>query len=116
MKICMAGACGRMGRRILEIATAEGVEIGAALDRPEFEGTEIVYGLESGAQHKIAVESDAAAAVAKADVLIDFTLASACLANVRAAVAAGKAAVIGTTGLAAAQVAELRELDRKSVV
>ncbi|HOJ69717.1 MAG TPA: 4-hydroxy-tetrahydrodipicolinate reductase, partial [Candidatus Hydrogenedentes bacterium] len=44
MKICVAGACGRMGRRILEMAVADGIEVGAALDLPENAGMELVYG------------------------------------------------------------------------
>ena len=47
---------------------------------------------------------------AKADALIDFTLADACLGHAAAAAAAGIPAVIGTTGLDAAQTDELRRL------
>jgi 4-hydroxy-tetrahydrodipicolinate reductase len=113
MKICMAGACGRMGRRILEMAAqAEDMEIGSALDAPGNAGVE----LSVGATQTVVVGSDAATEAAKADVLIDFTLAHVCLNNVRAAVAAGIPAIIGTTGLNEEQVAELKALSEKAPI
>jgi len=112
MKICMAGACGRMGRRILELAVAEGFEIGGAFDAPESAGTELIVGNESGKPGPIVVSDDPASELAKSDVLIDFTVAGACIGNIKAAAAAGKPAVVGTTGLSDAQKAELAELAR----
>ncbi|HOZ45153.1 MAG TPA: 4-hydroxy-tetrahydrodipicolinate reductase [Candidatus Hydrogenedentes bacterium] len=104
MKICMAGACGRMGRRILELAAAdESMAIGGAFDAPSLAGVEITV----GAGQVVRVGADAASEIAKADVLIDFTVAGASVANVQAAAAAGKPAVVGTTGLSEAQKAEL---------
>lgn len=111
MKICMAGALGRMGRRILEMTVAaDDAEIGSAFDAPNRAGTVLHVGSESGTPQDVVVGDSAAAAVAMADVMIDFTYAGVCLDNVRAAVAAGIPAVIGTTGLTAAQVDELRSL------
>ena len=95
MKICMAGACGRMGRRILEMAAREDdITIGGAFDLPANDGAVVVAGTESGKPVDVTVSSDAAAEIAKADVLIDFTLPEGVVANVRAAAEAGKAAVI----------------------
>ena len=51
-----------------------------------------------------------------ADVLVDFTTPEATMANARAAAEVGKAAVIGTTGLSEAQVAELRELAARTPI
>ncbi|GMV93062.1 MAG: 4-hydroxy-tetrahydrodipicolinate reductase [Candidatus Hydrogenedentota bacterium] len=112
MNICMAGACGRMGRRILELAVADGIGIGGAIDVPQVAGTELVIGSESGNPRTIRVSSDAAAELAKSDVLIDFTVAEACLGNVKSAAEAGKPAVVGTTGLNDSQKAELHALSR----
>ena len=96
MKICMAGAMGRMGRRILELASQDpDTAIGGAFDRPEFAGQTLAL----GEGNIVTVAKDAASALAGSDVLIDFTIASACLENVKAAMDAGKAAVVGTTGL-----------------
>lgn len=100
MKICMAGACGRMGRRILELAAADpDVEIGGAFDVPDLAGTALTVGVESGRRQTVLVSDDAPGQIAGADVLIDFTHASACLGNARVAATVRKPAVIGATGL-----------------
>lgn len=108
MKICMAGACGRMGRRILEMAAAtEDVEVGSAFDRPDCAGIEVQYGNESGKARTVVV-GGSSGEIEHADVLIDFTAPEACINNVRSAASLGKAAVVGTTGLTPAQVVELK--------
>ncbi len=116
MKICMAGACGRMGRRILELAVAEGFEIGGAFDVAQAAGTELIVGGESGKPQTVKVSSDPAAELAKSDVLVDFTVADACVGNVKAAADAGKPAVVGTTGLSDAQKAELESCAKKIAI
>lgn len=106
MKICMAGACGRMGRRILELAAAEeGLEIGGAFDLPHLAGTELALG-----PVRVKVSAEAETELAKADVLIDFTCAEACIGHARTAAAAKKPSVIGTTGLSPEQAAGLKAL------
>ena len=56
MKICMAGALGRMGRRILEMTVAaDDAEIGSAFDAPANAGTVLSVGGESGAPHPVIV-------------------------------------------------------------
>ncbi len=113
----MAGACGRMGRRILEIALQSGdTEIGSALDAPGNAGMVLNLGADSGQATAIEVLGDPHEAAARADVLIDFTLAQVCMANVRAAVEHGIPAVIGTTGLSDAQKEELRALSAKAAI
>lgn len=105
----MAGACGRMGRRILELAgSADDVAIGGAFDLPDNVGRELHLGTETGHPRTVIV-GEAASEIAHGDVLIDFTAPAACIANVRTAVVEGKPAVVGTTGLTEAQVAELRK-------
>lgn len=107
MRICMAGACGRMGRRILELASAaDGIDIGGAIEHSGLDGT--VVTLTTG--ESVTVSANAAAELAKSDVLIDFSIAEACLANVRAAAELKKAAVVGTTGMTAEDRAALEEL------
>lgn len=105
----MAGACGRMGRRILALAAAaEDIEIGGAFDLPEKAGDILLIG-DEGQPCEIILDKDADAAMAKSDVLIDFTHAGVCLPNVQSATAMGKPSVIGTTGLTAEQTAILDE-------
>lgn len=89
MKICMAGACGRMGRRILEIALAEKLtisDVGGAFDTAPMSGMELVIGSEVHKPRIITVSSDAGTEIAKSDgAPIDFTVAEACVGNVKAA-------------------------------
>ena len=116
MKICVAGACGRMGRRILDLAAAEDdIEIGGAFDLPALEGTALTVG-EGDHCETVVVSADAAAEIAKSDVLIDFTVADACVGNVRLASEAGKPAVIGTTGLTKEQASSLSELAAQTAI
>ena len=116
MKICMAGACGRMGRRILEIALADGIDIGGAFDVPAMAGMELVIGSESGGPRIVPVSSDAPREIGKSDVLIDFTIADACVRNAKASAELGRPVVVGTTGLNEAQKQELSALAQKIAV
>jgi 4-hydroxy-tetrahydrodipicolinate reductase len=100
MKICVAGAMGRMGRRVLELATAsDDMTVGGAFDLSQHAGTEIQFGSESGRARSIVLARDAASALRDANVLIDFTAPDAALENLAAAKKAGKGVVLGTTGL-----------------
>ena len=92
----MAGALGRMGRAVQAIAEAQaGVAVAARFDRPGAEGEGLV---------------DAAAALAAAEVVIDFTTPEASVALARTAAAAGRPAlVIGATGMQAEHLAAIRE-------
>lgn len=100
MNICMAGALGRMGRRILELTAADPeLDIASAFDLPERAGEALSIGHETGNVTQIHLSVTATEALTQADVLIDFTTARVCMDNVRAAADAGKAIVLGTTGL-----------------
>ena len=112
----MAGACGRMGRRILEIAIAEGLTIGGAFDVPTMSGMELVIGSEKGKPRIIPVSSDPARELAKSDVLIDFTIAEACVENVRIATEHNRPSVVGTTGLNDAQKKALAAMAEKVAI
>jgi len=110
----MAGAMGRMGRRILELtAGSHDLAVGAAFDLPQHAGTEIQVGAEFGKPQSLKLANDAASALTNADLLIDFTAPVATLANVSAAAQAGKPAVVGTTGLNDEQKAKLAEFAKK---
>lgn len=114
ISVCVGGACGRMGRRILELAAvADDFGIGGAFDLPAYDGQAIALG--QGGQ-TVTVSSDAGAAIAKSDVLMDFTVADACVEHVRAATDAGKPAVVGTTGLSDTQQGELAAMAREVAI
>lgn len=88
--IGILGAAGRMGRAIVTVAEGAGVPVAGGVDR---DGT--VIG-----------DCASAAALASAcDVLIDFSSPGALAGHLEAARAAGRAIVIGTTGLDTAQLA-----------
>jgi len=96
MKVCMAGACGRMGRRILDLVSqADDLEIGGAFELSHLAGTEIV----TSTGEKVVVSEDEAAEIKRSDVLIDFTIADACVGNAQIAAELGKPVVIGATGI-----------------
>lgn len=111
-RIAIAGAAGRMGKTLIEAVTAaEGVQLGAALERP---GSSL-RGADAGelaalGRNGIALGDDLAAVRADFDVLIDFTAPAATLANARLCAEAGKGIVIGTTGFTEAEKRELRTL------
>jgi 4-hydroxy-tetrahydrodipicolinate reductase len=106
MKVAIAGAGGKMGRALIEAVQADGsLMLAAAFDAPGSPalGTQI---------GNVTVGSDIRAAVAAADLLIDFTRPEGTLAHLEACAAAGKAMVIGTTGFSPAQLARITDAAR----
>jgi 4-hydroxy-tetrahydrodipicolinate reductase len=102
MKVAIAGAGGRMGQALIEAVLADrDLQLAAALDAagsPAIGRT--AGGLKIGAD---------LAAIAAADVLIDFTRPAGTLAHLDACLKQGKAMVIGTTGFAEAQKARIAD-------
>lgn len=110
-RLCVLGAGGRMGRQVLEVAAADdSVAIAAAADRAGSAeiGREVAPG--------VRVTDDVAAAVAAAEVYIDFSAPEATAAAARAAASTGTAAVVGTTGLGADAEAALEALAARAPV
>jgi 4-hydroxy-tetrahydrodipicolinate reductase len=99
VRIAIAGVSGRMGRALLEAVAADAdCALGAAIDRP---GSPLVgqdAGAAWGAASGVAVSDQPAAAVQRAQALIDFTRPEATFGYLDACVAAGVPLVIGTTG------------------
>jgi 4-hydroxy-tetrahydrodipicolinate reductase len=113
VRVAIAGAGGRMGRALIEAATSTPeVALGAAFDvaGSPFAGHDA--GEVCAAAKGVKIGTDAAAALASADVLIDFTRPEGTLAHAKACRAARRAMVIGTTGLAPAQLEEIRAAAR----
>jgi 4-hydroxy-tetrahydrodipicolinate reductase len=104
-RIAVMGAAGRMGKTLIEaVQQAEGVGLGAAIDRPDSS----LVGADAGelaALGKIGVRlsGDLRDALEQFDVLVDFTHPSVTLKNLEVCRQAGKAMVIGTTGFSAAE-------------
>jgi len=102
LSVIVAGAAGRMGKRLVElVSAAPGARLVGALEHPEspFLGRDAgeIAGL--GTLGVELVGSREALAGCGAGVMIDFTAPAATLANVEWAVANRVAMVIGTTGL-----------------
>ena len=113
IRVAIAGASGRMGRVLIEAALKdEGVALAAAFDRPDSPFIGRDAGEFSGATCGVALGGDAAAAIAAADCLIDFTRPEGTLAHLAHAVRLGRSVVIGTTGFDAAGKAAIAEAAR----
>ncbi len=108
LRIAIAGAAGRMGVALLR-AAGEGVCIVGGTERPGSDMLGQDIGERAGLGHVgVAPVEDPAIAAATADVWIDFTTPAAMLASLpRLAATQAKACVLGTTGLTAAQEAEI---------
>ena len=104
MKLAIAGGAGRMGRTLVEAVLRSGdLSLSAALEAPGHPQLGHDAGEAVGAPCGTKLTADVAAAVAAADCLIDFTRPEATLEHVAVCVAAGKCALIGTTGFTAGE-------------
>jgi len=105
IKLGITGVCGRMGRRIYELASLDkAFEISLALEK---KATPMI-GKELG-KLKISSSFDGLFLV---DVLVDFTVAEAADISLDYAAKYKKALVLGTTGLSDAQVKKVEEVSR----
>ncbi len=111
----MAGACGRMGGRIINIiAGTEGAELSGAFDHPDNPCIGKDAGEVAGADVRgVPVEDSVDKVIGKGNVIIDFTFHEATVRHAEAAAEAGIPIVIGTTGLSNEQIERLRELSEK---
>lgn len=115
VRIAVAGAAGRMGGMIIRaIAANEQAELAGAFEAPGNPTVGQAVSSVVGLPGLEGVMGDSVEqALAKADVLVDFTAPAATLNNLAKAAEAGKAMVIGTTGLDAAQQDEIKKLAAK---
>ncbi|MDD5143747.1 4-hydroxy-tetrahydrodipicolinate reductase [Methanoregula sp.] len=102
VKVVICGASGRMGQTLGRMVhESDDLELvgGINLKSSSFFGAEIVE----------AKDADALLKKTKADVVIDFTIASAVVGNVQVAARNNCALIIGTTGISPAQRAEIEK-------
>jgi len=103
IKLGIAGACGKMGRRIFELASFDkDIEVTLALEK---KGTPLI-GKELG-KLKVSSNSDGLFLV---DCLIDFTVPEATEVNLDYVARYKRALVLGTTGLSADQIKKVEEI------
>jgi 4-hydroxy-tetrahydrodipicolinate reductase len=107
VKLAVAGAGGRMGRALIEAIQADGADtLAAALD---LAGSPSLGQAAAG----VKIGSDIAAAVAAADVLIDFTRPEGTMKHLDVCLKHSKAMVIGTTGLSDSERKKIAESAKK---
>lgn len=101
IRVAVTGAAGRMGKTNIEaLHAAEGVQLGAAIVEPDSS----LIGADAGevagvGKLGVSIVGSLQEALNDFDVLIDFTAPQVTLANLAICAEAGKAMVIGTTGL-----------------
>lgn len=110
IKVAILGAAGRMGQALVRNALAmEGLRVGAAVEKKGHPAVGRDAGLAGGAgEAKVLIGDDPRAALAAADVGIDFTFHTEVAANAELAAALGRPLVIGTTGLEPAEAERVR--------
>lgn len=109
-RIAIAGAGGRMGRALIQaVAAADGATLAAAIERPDSSLLGADAGELAGVGNLgVKIGGDLGAVTHDFDVLIDFTVPAATVANIETCRRAGRGIVIGTTGLNDEQKALLR--------
>ncbi|MFZ5774646.1 MAG: 4-hydroxy-tetrahydrodipicolinate reductase [Thermodesulfobacteriota bacterium] len=114
-KVIVAGAAGRMGRRIgYMVNQQEGVTLAAGFERVDSPELGKDLGELAGVGNLgIAVAGSYEEVAGQGDVVIDFTFHAATMALARKAAERGMPMVIGTTGLTAENLAELKELAKR---
>lgn len=109
MKVAVSGAAGRMGKRIIALAHEHPeIEISGALERSGAPALGNDAGEAAGiGRIGVPITDDIQRVISNCDVLIDFSSPSASVEHVKAAAAANKAVVVGTTGFSEDQRREL---------
>lgn len=115
VKVAVAGAAGRMGRRICALTSEyEGITLAGAFEMPSHKEIGADAGELAGiGSAGVKLAPGINDVLGGSDVVIDFTAPEATLANLEAVAKAGKAMVIGTTGIDKAGQAKIAELARK---
>ncbi len=112
VRAAVAGIAGRMGTRIAQIiGETEGIELAGGFEYPQHKLVgkdlcEAVGGSQTGKRIGARIED----VLESADVIIEFTNASASLEHLRVAAARGKPMVIGSTGFTREQLDEAAKL------
>ncbi len=115
IKLVMAGASGRMGKTILQLASQDKAFkiVGGLEQRGHAALGQDLGSIIGRALMGVKVTQDATAALKEADVLIDFSHFSALPENLKAAVKTHTAYVIGTTGILTATLQQIKNASRK---
>ncbi len=116
LKVIVAGAAGRMGKRIVAMVAENPLtELVAAFEKPDHSS----IGQDAGSVAGIGgvgviINGSLREVIDKGDVLIDFTTPEATLRNLKVASEKGLPIVVGTTGISDDALKEAEELARKT--
>jgi 4-hydroxy-tetrahydrodipicolinate reductase len=112
VKAIVSGAGGRMGGRIIHmLEAAEGIKLAAAFEQPDHPAVGKDVGEVVGLPHKgIMIASSIGEVLDKGEVVIEFSHPEPSLHHLWQVADAGKAMVLGTTGFAPPQIAEIHAL------
>ncbi len=110
-RIGITGAAGRMGRTLIEaIGQVDGLTLTAALESPDSSLLGVDAGELAGqGKNGVAVDSSLASVIGDIDVLIDFSVPDATIANIKLCSEHSVAMVIGTTGFTDEQQREIEK-------
>jgi len=111
IKICVAGAAGRMGSTLLREALSSGFEVGSGVEAPGNPNVGKTL-REAGiceTEARLFSAEDLREAVRGADVYMSFTTPEAEVSNIPVVASLGKRIVMGTTGLSEEQMRIVRE-------
>ena len=117
IRICVAGATGRMGSTLIKEAAARGFAVVGAVEakgNPHIGKTLREAGI-CDSDAKIVDSSKLKEAVKEADVYMSFTTPEAELVNLPIVASLGKKIIVGTTGLTDEQMTKIREAVSKKV-
>ena len=118
MRLIVAGAGGRMGRTLVKaIAENKDFTLAGALE----DARSPLIGWDAGVlaglpENGVKLSGDAAALLANADGIVDFTAPAATIEFAAQAASLGKVHIIGTTGTSAAEEAKIKEAAKKAVI
>jgi 4-hydroxy-tetrahydrodipicolinate reductase len=118
VKIGIVGCAGRMGRMLMQqVLETEGAILAGGTERAGADTVGMDLGLLAGsAPQGTVVSEDAAALFAACDAVIDFTTPQATVAHAKLAALHNTVLVVGTTGLTAAEQAEIDQAGQDTVI
>jgi 4-hydroxy-tetrahydrodipicolinate reductase len=118
MRLVVAGASGRMGRTLIQaITAADGAVVAGAVDAPGSAAVGRDAGELAGlGANGIKVTTDAAALLATADGIVDFTIPAASMIYAELVAKAGKIQVLGTTGFSGENEKLIAEAAKRAVI
>jgi len=115
IKAIVAGAAGRMGKRIIHMIQQNGdITLTGAFEMPDHPSVGEDAGQSAGTgESGVRIAGSLEEVIDQGDVLIDFTAPEATLENLRAAVSQRLAMIIGTTGITGDMLEEVKVLGGK---